>query len=173
MFFTERQQIERDVEMLAAVYGCQRNALITILQEIQRRYRHVSEYAMQVIAHRLDIHPVEVHSVVSFYRFLSEHQVGRFEILLSDCIAHDREKQTQVARQLELELGICFGETTADGNFSLDTTGCIGMCDQGPVLRVNGRIYTEVTADRVGALIADCVADASLGTSCDIREPMK
>ena len=170
MFFTERQQIERDVEMLVAVYGRERSSLIAILQEVQRRYRHVSEYAMQVIAHVLDIHPVEVYSVVSFYQFLSDTPAGKYVISLSDCIAHSNEQKDAVARQLETELGIRFGETSADGVFTLNHTGCIGMCDQGPVIRVNGRIYTEVTADKVGALISDYVSDTETGTTCDIRE---
>lgn len=147
--------------------------MITILQEIQRKHHYVSEYAMQVIAHVLDIHPVEVYSVVSFYHFLSERPQGQFVILLSDCIAHNSEEKAAVARQLETELGIQFGKTTQDGKFTLDRTGCIGMCDQGPVLRVNGRMYTEVTADKVGTLIADCVADSATGVVCDIREPSK
>ncbi|MBN2715759.1 MAG: NAD(P)H-dependent oxidoreductase subunit E [Deltaproteobacteria bacterium] len=170
MFFTERQQIERDVEMLVAVYGRERSALISILQDIQRKHRHVSEYAMQVIAHMLDIHPVEVYSVVSFYQFLSDTPAGRYVISLSDCIAHSKAQKDAVARQLETELGIRFGETSADGRFSLKRVGCIGMCDQGPVIRVNGRIYSEVSADRVGALISDCVADTLPGGACDIRE---
>lgn len=170
MFFTERQQIERDVEMLVAVYGRERSSLISILQEIQRKYRHVSEYAMQVIAHVLDIHPVEVYSVVSFYHFFSDRPAGKYVILLSDCIAHNTEKKEAVARQLQTELGIRFGETSGDGKFTLNRTGCIGMCDQGPVIRVNGRIYSEVTADKIGTIISDCMSNSVSGSVCDIRE---
>ncbi|MBN2342873.1 MAG: NAD(P)H-dependent oxidoreductase subunit E [Deltaproteobacteria bacterium] len=170
MFATEREQLEQDIETFAAIYGNERSALISILQEVQRKHKHVSQYAMQVIAHVLDIHPVEVYSVVSFYHFLSEEPKGQYVISLSDCVAHNADAKRALARQLQNDLGIGFGETSSDGRFTLEKIGCIGMCDQGPVLRVNGRIYTEVTADRVGGLICDCASDIPSGSICDIGE---
>ena len=55
----------------------------------------------------------------------------------------------RVARQLENDLGIGFGETTADGKFSLEWANCLGMCDQGPALLVNDDVYTRVTPEQV------------------------
>jgi len=159
---TERDRIGLEIEKLVRSYHNDCGALIAILQEVQRRYRHVSQYAMQVIADALDVHPAQVFSVVSYYRFLSTTPRGRFVIQLSDCIAHDAVERAAVARQLEKDLGIRFGETTVDGLFSLEHTGCIGMCDQGPVVSVNGRIHTQFTADRVGALLRDCLGGGDM-----------
>jgi len=61
----------------------------------------------------------------------------------------------QVARQLENELGIHFGESTPDGRFSLAWANCLGMCDQGPALLVNEYVFTKVTPDKVHDIIAD------------------
>lgn len=61
----------------------------------------------------------------------------------------------RVARQLENDLGIGFGETTPDGKFSLEWANCIGMCDQGPALLVNDRVYTQVTPEMVREIIAE------------------
>ena len=63
-----------------------------------------------------------------------------------------------VARQLENELGIGFGETTADGLFTLEWANCMGMCDQGPALLVNDRVYTAVTPETVRAIVDECRA---------------
>ena len=87
---------------------------------------------MQVIADLLDIHPVEVHSVVSFYSFLDERPQGQFVIRLCRTITCDMAGKEHVARQLVNDLGIDFGETTPDGKFSLGWANCLGMCDQGP-----------------------------------------
>ena len=92
---------------------------------------------MQVIADLLDIHPVEVHSVVSFYSFLDERPQGQFVIRLCRTITCDMAGKDHVARQLENDLGIEFGETTPDGKFSLEWANCLGMCDQGPAMLVN------------------------------------
>ncbi len=56
-----------------------------------------------------------------------------------------------MARQLENDLGIAFGETTPDGRFSLEWANCLGMCDQGPALLVNDHVYTQVTPEQVHA----------------------
>jgi [NiFe] hydrogenase diaphorase moiety large subunit len=62
----------------------------------------------------------------------------------------------RVARQLENDLGIRFGETTPDGNFTLEWANCLGMCDQGPALLVNERIYTKVTPETVHDILEEC-----------------
>ena len=57
----------------------------------------------------------------------------------------------RVARQLENDLGIRFGETTPDGKFTLDWANCLGMCDQGPALLVNDQVFTRVTPEQCTA----------------------
>jgi NADH:ubiquinone oxidoreductase subunit E len=61
-----------------------------------------------------------------------------------------------VARQLENDLGIRFGETSADGRFGLEWASCLGMCDQGPALLVNDLVYTQVTPEQVHVIIDEC-----------------
>ena len=64
----------------------------------------------------------------------------------------------RIARQRELDLGIAFGETTRDGVFTLEWANCIGMCDQGPALLVNERVYPRVTPANVREILAECRA---------------
>ena len=119
MLVTERERLREELVELADRFGRTRSALMPILQEVQRKHFHISEYCMQVIADLLDIHPVEVHSVVSFYSFLDEQPQGQFVIRLCRTITCDMAGKEHVARQLENDLGIHFGETTPDGKFSL------------------------------------------------------
>ncbi|MBN2803635.1 MAG: NAD(P)H-dependent oxidoreductase subunit E [Deltaproteobacteria bacterium] len=156
MLFTEREQLRHKIMTLADSFNNERSAVLQILQEIQTEYGYISSYAMQITADILHIHPVEVYSVVSFYEFLSDVKSGNYVISLSDCIAHDSAKKQAIARQLSNDLGIDFGETTDDGLFTLKKTGCIGMCDQGPVVLVNERIYTQFSFQDVGRIIDDC-----------------
>jgi [NiFe] hydrogenase diaphorase moiety large subunit len=111
---------------------------------------------MQVIADLLDIHPVEVHSVVSFYSFLDEKPQGQYVIRLCRTITCDMAGKEHVARQLQNDLGISLGQTTPDGKFSLHWANCLGMCDQGPALLVNDRIFTRVTPEKVHGILEQC-----------------
>lgn len=156
MLVSEREQLRGNVEEWVEQYGSNRSALIPVLEEVQRKYGHISEYVMQVVADCLDIHPVEVFGVVSFYGFLGHKPKGRFIIRLCKTISCEMQGKDRVARQLENDLGIYFGETTADGNFTLEWANCLGMCDQGPALLVNERIYTQVTPEIVHDILEEC-----------------
>ena len=156
MLVTEQERLKEELRSLTKKYGRDRTALMPILQEVQRRHFRISDYAIQVIADLLDIHPVEVYSVVSFYSFLDDKPKGRFVIRLCRTISCDLTGKDHVARQLENDLGIAFGETTADGNFTLEWANCMGMCDQGPAMLVNDKVHTRVTPDAVHDILDQC-----------------
>lgn len=156
MLVTDRQRLVDDIDALVKANGANRSALIPVLQEIQKKYHQISDYAMQEIADRLGIHPVEVYSVVTFYAFLNENDHGKFVIRLCQTLSCDMAGKDQVARQLENDLGIRFGETTADGKFSLQWASCTGMCDQGPALLVNDQVFTKVTPTMINEIISAC-----------------
>jgi [NiFe] hydrogenase diaphorase moiety large subunit len=170
MLVTERERLREQLVDLAGKYGRQRSALLPILQEVQRRHFRISQYCMQVIADLLDIHPVEVHSVVSFYSFLHEGPQGQFVIRLCRTVTCEMAGKEQVARQLENDLGICFGETTEDGKFSLHWANCLGMCDQGPALLVNDQIHTRITPEKVHGLLEKCRRAFGVHASHDGKE---
>jgi [NiFe] hydrogenase diaphorase moiety large subunit len=156
MLVSQQQKLQEEIRVLVDRHGRSRAALMPVLQELQQRYASVTDFAMQVVADELGIHPAEVYGVVSFYAFLHHEPKGRFQIRLCQTISCDLASKSRVARQLENELGIVFGETTPDGRFSLDWASCLGMCDQGPALLVNDRVYTKVTPDQVHGIIAEC-----------------
>ena len=87
--------------------------------------------------------------MVSFYSFLNDKPKGKYVIRLCQTISCDMQGKDRVARQLENDLGITFGETTPDGKFSLEFANCLGMCDQGPAMLINDQVYTHVTPEKV------------------------
>ncbi len=156
MLATTPDQLRAEVAELIEKLGPGRSSLIPILQEVKRRYRGVDPEAMQVVAEALDIHPVEVYSVASFYAFLHGAPEGRFVIRLCRTLSCDFAGKQAVAEALQKELGVGFDESTDDGLFTLEWASCMGMCDQGPALLVNDRVYTRVTPEQVPAILADC-----------------
>ncbi len=153
MLATERERLRQEIAELADKYEHKRDGMLPILVAVQDRYRYVSDFAMQEVAHQLGVFPSEVYGVVSFYSFLSTEPKGRFIIRLCQTLSCDFAGKRNVARQLENELGIRFGETTPDGMFTLEYTNCIGMCDMGPALLVNSDIYTRIQPDMVSDIV--------------------
>jgi len=156
MFTPEYERLAQDIRTWAGQNGGDRSSLLPVLQEVLKKYHQISDYAMQRIADELGIHPVEVYGVVSFYSFLHKTYKSKFVIRLCRTISCDMTGKDRVARQLENDLGVTFGETTPDGNFTLEWANCLGMCDCGPALLVNERVYTEVTPETVHDIVEAC-----------------
>lgn len=156
MLTTQQDKLLGEIDVLVKRHGSRRNSLVPILQDVQKRYHTISDFAMQAVADRLGIHPVEVYAVVTFYAFLNETYHGRFVIRLCRTVSCDMAGKEAVARQLRNDLGVDFGQTTPDGRFTLEWANCIGMCDQGPAMLVNDQVFTHVTPEKVHDILAAC-----------------
>ncbi len=158
MLLTEREKLATLIAETAEKYGRKRSSLMPVLRKVQGVYGYVSEEAMQEIADYLGIMPIEVMSVVTFYHFFSLKPKGKYVIRLCQTISCDLAGKAKTARQFENELGIKFGETTTDGKFTLEYTNCLGMCDQGPAVLINDKIYTKVTPEKAHTIVAELKA---------------
>ena len=147
MLELEKNSLSQEIENLVKKYGSDRQALLQILQAIQWKNKYVSEFAQQEIARLLNIHPVEVYSVISFYSFLCSEPKGRNLVRLCRTISCDMAGKDKIESAVKRELGISFGETTNDGRVTLEFTNCLGMCDQGPAMLVNDRVYTHLNPE--------------------------
>ncbi len=155
MLVFEKNTLSEEIEKLAEQYGKDRSALMPVLQAIQARYNYISDFAQQEIARVLDIHPVEVYSVISFYAFLHSEPQGKNIVRLCKTISCDLAGKDQVEKAIERELGIKFGETTKDKRITLEHTSCLGMCDQGPAMIVNDRVYTKLDPETACKILSE------------------
>ena len=153
MLVTEKTSLTNEIEEFIKIYGSERSALMPVLQAVQRKYKHISDFAQQEIARLLDIHPVEVYSVITFYSFLHSEPQGRIIVRLCRTIICDMAGKDSVQNAIERELGVKFGETTKDKKFTLQFTNCLGMCDQGPAMMVNDVVYGKLTPEKAVTIL--------------------
>ncbi len=132
------------VTEICAAFGDDRGRLLDILTEVQDRAGYVSREAVERIGLALNMPPVQVEGVVSFYAFLYSEPRGKFVIRLCNDVVDRIKGADRVAEGLQEELGIGFGETTADGLFSLEWASCIGMSDQAPAAMVNDLVVPKL-----------------------------
>lgn len=135
------------IDALVAEHGSQRRALIPILQGLRAQHRQLGDIAMQVVADRLAITPVEVQGVVTFYHFLGTEPAGRHTMHVCRTLSCAMAGMHTIAARLERETGITFGETTPDGALTLAWVNCIGMCDQAPAILLDREALGRVTPD--------------------------
>ncbi len=148
MLVMEKNAMTEEIELLVSKYGQNRSSLIPILQDIQRKHKFIPDFAQQEVARLLDIHPVEVFSVISFYSFLNTTPKGKYIVRLCQTISCDMQGKASVAKAIERELGIKFGETSRDNKFTLEFANCVGMCDQGPAMIINERVYSKLSPEK-------------------------
>ncbi len=142
------KELKSAIRDICQACGNDRTRMMDIVRDVQSRFGCVSGEAMELIAKEVGTHRVEVQSVVSFYAFLSDKPKGKVVIRLCDDIIDQLAGEADVAAALSEELGIAFGETTADGKISLEHTPCIGMCDQGPAALVNDVVVTDLDGEK-------------------------
>ena len=140
---------------LVKKFGKERSALLPVLQEIQKKFLYIDEHSQQEVARLLNIHPVEVNGVISFYAFLYDTPRGRNTVRVCKNIICNYHGSREIAKALCSELGIGFDETTKDGKVTLEYANCFGMCDKSPSMLVNDQIYEKVNKETALNLIRD------------------
>ena len=153
MLVVEKNNLTEEIERYVEKHGKDRSSLLPVLQDIQRVHNYIPDFAQQEVARLLDIHPVEVYSVISFYSFLNSKPKGRNIVRLCQTITCDLAGKSAVADAIQRELGIKFGETTKDKRVTLEFANCLGMCDQGPAMIVNDKVYSHLTPEKAVEII--------------------
>ncbi len=147
--------LEATVREVCAAHGRDRTRLMDLVRGLQERLGYVGGDTAAALARELGIHRVEVESLVSFYAFLSNRPQGRFVIRLCHDYMDRMLGADEVAAAFESELGIRFGQTTADGLITLQYVPCIGMCDQAPAALVNEVVVTELSTDAARRIVRE------------------
>ena len=126
---------------------------IKILQKIQGIFGYIPEEILYETAKRTGVPASTLYGAATFYHQFSFQPKGKHEIQLCLGTACYVKGAGAVLAELEKMLGIEAGEITKDGNFSIDTTRCVGACGLAPVMSVNGKIYGKMTPDKLHEVI--------------------
>jgi len=145
----DRAAIER--EMLH--YEDRRAASIGALKIVQKRHGWVPDEAIPAVGQVLGISAAEVEGVATFYPLIFRRPVGRHVIKVCDSVACFLTGYEEVRDAVRKSLSVGFGETTADGRFTLLPICCLGACDKGPVLMIDEDTHFEVSPEDVARLL--------------------
>jgi len=148
-------QVGNLVKELSDKHGRERESLMPILQGIVMKHNYLTDEAMVEVARELDISAAEVYGTASFYTFLDTQLKGKYVIRVCKTITCSMKGKGDIIHTLEEMLKIKVGETTADNQFSLVETNCIGWCHKAPAILINEMPYTELTPEKVTEIIKD------------------
>jgi NADH-quinone oxidoreductase subunit E len=136
--------------------GRQKSALMPLLHLAQEEWGWLSSEALDYVAALLQLEPIEVYEVATFYTMYNLKPVGSyvFEVChTGPCMLSGSD---DILAYIKEKLNIKVGETTADGLFTLKTAECLGACGYAPMMQL-GKYYREhLTKEKVDAIIEEC-----------------
>ena len=155
----------KEVEQIIQRYpeGKQKSALIPVLHLAQEEFGGwLSAEAMDYVASVLNLQPIEVYEVATFYSMYNLKPVGRylFEVCQTGpCMLNGSDN---IIKYIFEKLGIKPGETTTDGMFTLKTVECLGACGYAPMMQLGKNYREHLTKEKVDAIIDECRKSSSI-----------
>lgn len=137
--------------------------LLHVLYVLQRQFLHISDEAVREVAAHLDLPTSQVDAVVEFYSFFHKIPRGRYDILFSNCTSCGYlAGGVDLMAMLGQQLGIVADNTRGDWLVSMGQTSCIGMCDHGAALLVNGMPIVSLNAAMIARIAVLVEAETPL-----------
>jgi NADH-quinone oxidoreductase subunit E len=159
----ERERIEEE----AGLHEQRRAAVSDALLIVQESRGWVSDESIDDVAEILAMDAAEVEGIATFYELIFRRPVGRHVIMLCDSVSCWITGEQRILSHLTRRLRIGYGETTEDGQFTLLPAGCLGACDAGPAMMIDGKLYDHVTPERADEILAEYAPRDAAGTGKD------
>jgi NADH-quinone oxidoreductase subunit E len=146
---TLREKFDR----IIARYPLKRSAIVPLLLMAQDEIGYVSDEAIEEVARRVGVRPIEVIEDVSYYSMLRRQPIGRYNLQVCTNISCMLRGGDEIFQHCSKRLGIGHSETTRDRLFSLEEVECLGACCGAPAMQVNYEYYENLTPEKVDELI--------------------
>jgi NADH-quinone oxidoreductase subunit E len=145
---------EEAFQAILARYPDRRSALLPLMHLCQEEAGYLTEVAMRELAARLDLPPIQVAEVATFYDMFRLKPGGQREIWVCHNLSCALLGAEQVIRRLEEALGVSAGETTPDGLFTIKRVECLAACGRAPAIQVGPDYYGPISHGGVETLVA-------------------
>lgn len=153
MAFTLPEAAVAEIDRTIALYPERQAAMLPVLWTVQREAGWISPEAMVWVGERLGCSAAAVQAVVTFYTMFDEQPVGRWKLQVCRTLSCELMGARAVIDRIRERLGIEPGDTTEDGEFTLQEVECLASCGTGPMMQCNLKFYENLTPERVDALL--------------------
>lgn len=152
----DKQAVLQRVEEIVDGYGCRRENLIAIMQDIQSEYKYLSTESLELVADKLGIGVAKVYSVATFYENFSLEAKGKYIVKVCCGTACHVRKSQPIYDALHEYLGLTGKrKTSEDQLFTLETVACLGACSLAPAMTVNDEVHAKMTPESAIALLEE------------------
>ncbi len=150
----------KQIDEVITHYPVKRSALLPLLHLIQEDTGYISALAIEWIAAKLELQPINVYEVVTFYPMFRQKPIGRRHIKVCRTLSCALTGGYKVCDQFQQEFGCHLGEVSASGEVTIDFVECLASCGTGPVVMIDDELHEKVDAEKVKVLAAQIRATA-------------
>jgi len=145
--------LKRKFEEVISRYPLKRSAIVPLLMFAQDEIGYVSAEAIEEIARRVDVRPIEVIEDISYYSMLHRQPIGKYNLQVCTNVSCLLRGAEEIFDHCAKRLGIRHKQTTPDGLFSLEEVECLGACCGAPAMQVNYEFYENLTPEKIDRLV--------------------
>lgn len=160
MQFTVPNQLEAEIDELISHYPQKRSASLMVLHALQERFGCLSQEAIEWTAAKLQLQPINIYELVTFYPMFRQQAMGRFQIkvcrTLSCALGGAYELHEHFCRKLGLNAHQHGPQTTKDGKFTVEFVECLASCGTAPVMMCNDDFYEAVSHAKADEIVGKC-----------------
>ena len=160
MAFNAPAPLEAEIDELLAHYPEKRSASLMVLHAVQEHFGWISPKAIEWVASKLELQPINIYELVTFYPMFRQEPAGRYQIkvcrTLSCALGGSYKLHEHFCRKLGLDPHGHGLQTTKDGKFSVEFVECLAGCGAAPVMMCNDDYYEGVTAQKADEILASC-----------------
>ncbi|HUC85459.1 MAG TPA: NAD(P)H-dependent oxidoreductase subunit E [Candidatus Acidoferrales bacterium] len=160
MSFQPTTELETEVNELITHYPVKRAASLMVLHAIQEKFGWISQAAVEWTAKKLELQPINVYEIVTFYPMLRQEPQGKYQIkvcrTLSCALGGAYELHGHFCQKLGLDPRKHGPQTTQDGKFTVEFVECLASCGTAPVMMVGDQFYEGVSHARADEIVAGC-----------------
>ena len=158
--FAVPRELEKEIDELITHYPKKRSASLMLLHAVQARFGHVSRQAVEWIAAKLELQPINVYELVTFYPMFQQKPVGKFHLkvcrTLSCALGGSYELHDHFCQKLGLDPHAHGPQTTKDGKFTVEFVECLASCGTAPVMMCNDAFYEGVSEKKADEILGEC-----------------
>lgn len=148
-----------EIEHEMTLYPDKQAVGLEALKIVQKHQGWVSDESLLAIAKYLDLPPSDLEGVATFFNLVYRQPVGRNVILFCNSVSCWIMGCDDLRQHIKDTLGIGFGETSTDGEFTLIPVPCLGDCDKAPVMMVGEKMQRKLTRDTIDEIVAQVRAE--------------
>lgn len=148
------------VEAVVQQHASQVGPLMLVLHGVQERMGYVPAEAIPLIAKSLGLSRAEVHGVMHFYHDFRTEPAGDHIVQVCRAEACQAMGARPLEAHIKAKLGIDYGQTSADGGFTLEPVYCFGNCACAPTVRIDEKIHARVTPEKFDRLVDEALERA-------------